>query len=353
MTIAGRLIDWYQKHGRHDLPWQTPATPYRVWVSEVMLQQTQVATVIGYFERFIKRFPDIESLANAPLDDVLHLWSGLGYYARARNLHRAAVMICDDHDGFFPQDYEQVCNLPGIGRSTAGAILALSSNRRYPILDGNVKRVLARFAAVPGWPGQRAVADKLWALSEQYTPEMNVAAYTQAVMDLGATVCTRRNPDCFVCPLHADCLARIAGNAHDYPGKKPRASTRRIRETRMLLAVGSSGVLLEKRPASGIWGGLWGLPELSTDDPPEQWCRQHLGCKAQSAEIWPVYRHSFTHFDLDISPVVVHLDGKQSTVDDGCQLWYDINAPARVGLAAPVTALLKQLHEKMATAPIS
>ena len=343
MTVAQRLIDWYQQHGRHDLPWQTPATPYRVWVSEVMLQQTQVATVIAYFDRFVKRFPDISSLANAPLDDVLHLWSGLGYYARARNLHRAAVMIRDDHDGVFPQDYEQIYALPGIGRSTAGAILALSSDRRYPILDGNVKRVLARFGAVPGWPGQRAVADKLWALSERYTPDANVAAYTQAIMDLGATVCTRRNPGCSVCPLRTDCLAQTAGNPHDYPGKKPRSSTRRVRETKMLLAVGSDGVLLEKRPPSGIWGGLWGLPELSVDDPPEQWCRRHLGCKLHTAETWPVYRHSFTHFDLDISPVVVHLDGEQSTVDEARQLWYNVDAPARIGLAAPVTALLKQL----------
>ncbi|MDH3648016.1 MAG: A/G-specific adenine glycosylase [Gammaproteobacteria bacterium] len=344
--FSHRLLDWYQRHGRHDLPWQTPASPYRVWVSEVMLQQTQVATVIPYFERFIKRFPDIASLAAAPLDDVLHLWSGLGYYARARNLHRAAALVCKKNDGKFPEDLDSVCALPGIGRSTAGAILSLSMHQRHPILDGNVKRVLARHAAIPGWPGEPKVAEKLWAMSERHTPRAQVADYTQAIMDLGATLCTRRNPDCLVCPLSGDCQAHQAATVHEYPGKKPR-SAKRVKETTMLLAVTEEGVLLEKRPASGIWGGLWGLPELTDQDVPTQWCRQRLGCDAHTAETWPVYRHSFTHFDLDILPVVVRLDGAVAAVDDRAQLWYNINSPARVGLAAPVTALLKKLHASL------
>ncbi|MDH3589844.1 MAG: A/G-specific adenine glycosylase [Gammaproteobacteria bacterium] len=344
-SFSQRLIDWYLLCGRRDLPWQQPATPYRVWISEVMLQQTQVAIVIPYFERFIKQFPDVAILAAAPLDDVLHLWSGLGYYARARNLHRAANRICKNHDGVFPQEFDDVCELPGIGRSTAGAILALSMNLRFPILDGNVKRVLARHRLVSGWPGRSVVAKKLWNLSEEFTPQQNVAAYTQAIMDLGATVCTRRNPRCTDCPLVADCRACASADPHNYPGKKP-GNERRVRNTRMLLAVAHARVLLEKRPESGIWGGLWSLPELPENAAPEQWCRETLGCDVTDAEAWPVMRHSFTHFDLDIAPVVVRLDHNAASVADDRRLWYNVESPAKVGLAAPVTALLHRLQHK-------
>ena len=346
--FSERLLAWHERHGRHDLPWQHPPAPYRVWVSEVMLQQTQVTTVIPYFERFMKRFPTVESLAAAPSDDVLHLWSGLGYYARARNMHRAAITICKEHDGEFPQDIDVVCALPGIGRSTAGAILALSMNQRHPILDGNVKRVLARHGSVAGWPGRSKTAKKLWALSEEYTPRTRVAAYTQAIMDLGATVCTRRNPDCRTCPVAQDCQAHAAGVVEQYPGKKPKQARRRVRTTRMLLAVGRSGVLLEKRPETGIWGGLWSLPELPDDSAPEQWCRDRLGCDVSDTETWPVLRHSFTHFDLDISPVVVRVDRHPEAVADNECLWYNVESPAKVGLAAPVTVLLQQLGQRAA-----
>ncbi len=340
-AVAARLIPWHRQHGRHDLPWQTPATAYRVWISEVMLQQTQVTTVIPYFERFVGRFPDVTALAAAPVDEVLHLWSGLGYYARARNLHRAAQTIVADFGGQFPQWYDDVLGLPGIGRSTAGAILALAFGQRHPILDGNAKRVLARYEAIPGWPGRSAVAKILWDAAERHTPEEHVAEYTQAIMDLGATLCTRRNPRCGDCPLQSDCAARAAGEQHDYPGRKPRA-TRRVREARMVLAVSPGGVLLERRPPSGIWGGLWGLPEIPENDTPQAWCFSRLGCKPMAVESWPVYRHSFTHFDLDITPLRLTVSATV-VADDEDQLWYDPASPAEVGLAAPVTALLSKL----------
>ncbi|MBT8137048.1 MAG: A/G-specific adenine glycosylase [Gammaproteobacteria bacterium] len=342
-NFAARLLDWYRQHGRYDLPWQHPATPYRVWVSEVMLQQTQVATVVGYFERFMQRFPDIASLAVAPLDDVLHLWSGLGYYARARNLHCAAGIICDEHCGVFPETFDAVQALPGIGRSTAGAILSLALGQRQPILDGNVKRVLARHRRIAGWPGKAAVAKELWAAAEQCTPQNDVAAYTQAIMDLGATLCTRRNPQCDACPLAEDCEARLHGDQHDYPGRKPKKQ-RRQKQTLMLLAVSEAGVLLEKRPPSGIWGGLWSLPELDNDEDAAQWCDRQLGCVAQATDVLPVLRHSFTHFDLDITPVIAHLDAAGGAVADQNRLWYNVSSPPRVGLAAPVSELLQQLH---------
>ena len=260
--FAAYLIAWHEHHGRHDLPWQQRRTAYRVWVSEIMLQQTQVATVIPYYERFMLRFPDVGTLAAAPVDEVLHLWSGLGYYARARNLHRAAVCITQEHAGCFPRDFDAVARLPGIGRSTAGAILALSLGERFPILDGNVRRVLSRHFGVEGSPSDRAIQQKLWELSDDCTPTKHVDTYTQAVMDLGATVCVRRNPSCAACPVAATCVAHRSGRQHELPAPKP-ARTRRLRQVFMLAAVREDGgVLLERRPESGIWGGLWCLPEF-------------------------------------------------------------------------------------------
>ena len=238
-----RLLHWFRHHGRHDLPWQSPRDAYRVWVSEIMLQQTQVATVIPYFERFMARFPDLASLASADLDQVLHLWTGLGYYARARNLHRAAGVIVAEHGGRFPTDFEAVLALPGIGRSTAGAILAQACDQRHAILDGNVRRVLARHRAIEGWPGQKAVENTLWALAEELTPAEDVADYTQAIMDLGATVCTRSQPRCAACPLAEDCQARAAGRQADFPGRRPRKALPE-RHTRMLLLRDAEGQVL-------------------------------------------------------------------------------------------------------------
>ena len=267
--IAPRLLAWHAQSGRHDLPWQKNRSAYRVWVSEIMLQQTQVATVIPYFERFMQRFPDVRALAEAPADEVLHLWTGLGYYARARNLHRAAQLIRDEHRGRFPRTFEAVMELPGIGRSTAGAILAISAGARHSILDGNVKRVLARFYAVEGAPDENATLEKLWQLADDNTPDKDVATYTQAIMDLGATRCTRGKPRCADCPIAAECRARIEGRQAEFPAAKRKRAARKQKHAVMLVARRASEVLLVQRPPSGIWGGLWCLPEFEHRDAAE------------------------------------------------------------------------------------
>ncbi|NNF17171.1 MAG: A/G-specific adenine glycosylase, partial [Gammaproteobacteria bacterium] len=249
-TLSARLLSWFASHGRHNLPWQQDPAPYRVWVSEIMLQQTQVATVIPYYQKFMQRFPGIDDLAAAPLDHVLHHWSGLGYYARARNLHKAAQQIVAQHGGKFPSTPEDLIGLPGIGRSTAGAILSLALNTRAPILDGNVKRVLARHFAVPGWPGKAAVQHALWELAEAHTPAQQFADYTQGIMDLGASVCTRTRPRCDVCPLQATCEAHRHGTELDYPGRKPK-KIKPVRECKMLLCLHDQHLLLQQRPPTG------------------------------------------------------------------------------------------------------
>lgn len=345
-SFSDRVLHWYVLHGRKDLPWQMARTPYRVWVSEVMLQQTQVATVIHYFERFMARFPDVISLANADLDEVLHLWSGLGYYARGRNLHKAACKVRDEHAGVFPKNFEAVQALPGVGRSTAGAILALASDQRHAILDGNVKRVLARFHAVAGWPGQSSVLEQLWTRAECYTPTKRVADYTQAMMDLGATLCTRTRPRCGECPLAADCQAHAAGRERDFPGSKPRRALP-VRATHMLLVLNAQGeVLLQQRPPSGIWGGLWSLPEIDSATVAADWCRQHLGMAIRRLESWPALRHTFSHFHLDITPLLIEL-GKnraQSVLEGQATVWYNTRSEDPRGLAAPVKRLLERLQ---------
>jgi A/G-specific adenine glycosylase len=352
--FAARLIDWHARHGRHDLPWQRRRTPYRVWVSEIMLQQTQVATVTPYYERFMRRFPDVATLAAAPLDEVLHLWSGLGYYRRARNLHRAAVRIADEHRGRFPKSFETVADLPGIGRSTAGAILALSRGERFPILDGNVRRVLSRHFAVEDRVGRGAALRALWRLADECTPSEDVATYTQAVMDLGATVCTRRNPACGTCPVSITCAARLTGRQHDLPSPKP-TRVRRLRHVFMLAAVRENGdVLLERRAESGIWGGLWCLPEFTSAAAAAYHAGQILqGVRAQPEPLEPL-EHAFTHFDLLITPLLTRCSGSvgESARPPGTAntplpqrqtLWYCARAPARLGLPAPIRLLLDQL----------
>lgn len=345
-NFSDRVLQWYAQHGRKDLPWQMDRTPYRVWVSEVMLQQTQVATVIPYFERFMARFPDVISLANADIDKVLHLWSGLGYYARGRNLHKAACKVRDVHAGVFPKNFDVVQDLPGVGRSTAGAILALASDQRHAILDGNVKRVLARFHAVAGWPGESSVLEQLWTCAERYTPTKCVADYTQAMMDLGATLCTRTRPRCGDCPLAADCQAHAAGRERDFPGSKPRRALP-VRATHMLLVRNAQGeVLLQQRPPSGIWGGLWSLPEIDSATVAEDWCRQHLGMTIRRLESWPALRHTFSHFHLDITPLLIEL-GKnraQSVLEGQATVWYNTRSEDPRGLAAPVKRLLERLQ---------
>ena len=345
-VFSWRVLHWYAEKGRRDLPWQYNTTPYRVWVSEIMLQQTQVATVIPYYRRFMKRFPDIPALAAAGIDQVLHLWTGLGYYARARNLHAAAVIIRDRHAGQFPETFDEVLALPGIGRSTAGAILALARGQRHAILDGNVKRVLARFHAIEGWPGKSEVLQRLWELAERHTPKRQVADYTQAMMDLGATVCTRGRPDCEGCPLAADCLARQASRQREYPSPRPRKALP-IRRTRMLLLYNDRHeVLLEQRPSSGIWGGLWSLPELAGDEGVEDWCSGRLGLPVQVTGEWPVVQHTFSHFRLEMRPVLARAAETSAAVRDATGwLWYKPGAGQERGFAAPVAQLLQRFNE--------
>jgi A/G-specific adenine glycosylase len=338
-AIAPVLIDWHAEHGRHDLPWQRERTAYRVWVAEVMLQQTQVAAVIPYYERFMRRFANVRALADAEIDEVLHLWSGLGYYARARNLHRAAVRIRDEHHGEFPQTYAHIAALPGIGRSTAGAILALSRNERFAILEGNVRRVLTRYFGVTAQPADK----RLWELAERCTPEQHVAQYTQAIMDLGATVCVRRKPLCIQCPLQKGCRARRSGRQHELPPPR-RALARRLRRAFMVVALRPSGyVLLERRPENGVWGGLWCLPEFATATAAQAFIRNSLDAAATAPQPLDALEHAFTHFDLTITPLLVQCEAGGNAVEEPGSLWYNVNAPARVGVPAPISALLSRL----------
>lgn len=346
-AFSQRILDWFDCHGRKHLPWQANPTPYRVWISEIMLQQTQVTTVIPYYQRFLERFPDVKALADARLDEVLHLWSGLGYYARARHLHRAATMIRDHHEGAMPLTFEELSALPGIGRSTAGAILALSTGQRQPILDGNVKRVLTRFHAVEGWPGRAAVANRLWALAGRYTPVARVAEYTQAMMDLGALLCTRTRPRCGACPLADGCQAHREGRQSAFPEPAPRRVLP-VRHTRMLLLTRAGReILLEQRLPVGLWGGLWGFPECPPDADIVTWCRAKLGMDVTDVQPWTVIRHSFSHFHLDIEPVRATVGNRGDAVMEGDRfVWYNTREPDARGLAAPVQRLLAILQNE-------
>ena len=345
-AFSSSVLDWFGQHGRKDLPWQHNRTAYRVWISEIMLQQTQVATVIPYFNRFIERFPDLETLANADLDEVLSHWSGLGYYARARNLHKTAKTIQRKYEAIFPEDFDSVLSLPGIGRSTAGAILSLSLDQHHPILDGNVKRVLARYFAIDGWPGNKKVADTLWQYSERLTPKKRVASFNQAMMDLGAVVCTRSQPSCTKCPLGIGCKAFSSGQQHLFPGKKPRKTTP-VRQTKMLLVSNINGeILLQRRPPSGIWGGLLSLPEVPVKSDIRAWCKAHLGLAISVLQHQPVIRHTFSHFHLDITPVHASLESHNNCVMEGEDwVWYNNNSTDTTigGLPAPVARLLQQM----------
>ena len=344
--FAAALLEWFDANGRRDLPWQVDPTPYRVWVSEIMLQQTQVGTAIPYYLRFMERFPEVGVLAEARLDEVLHLWSGLGYYARARNLHRAARAISRERGGRFPESLEDVMRLPGVGRSTAGAILALSRGQRHPILDGNVKRVLARCFGVMGYPGEPAVERALWSVADACTPGTRVAEYTQGIMDLGATVCSRARPACLLCPVATDCVARSRGIQSDLPAPRPRAR-RPKRDAWVVVAMrGEHKVLLERRPPSGIWGGLWGLPEFPTREHADQWCREHLSAGASPVRGETV-RHAFSHFDFEMRPMVVHCMGRSINLrDDDRYRWYDVREPMKVGLPKPIATLIARTQAR-------
>lgn len=338
------VLGWYDQHGRKTLPWQQQISPYRVWVSEIMLQQTQVQTVIPYFERFMQRFPSVDALAHAPQDEVLHHWTGLGYYARARNLHKAAQTVVAEFGGEFPEDMEALMSLSGIGRSTAGAIASISMNQRAPILDGNVKRVLARFFAVPGWPGERLVEQTLWQYAEQLTPHTRLRDYTQVMMDLGATVCRRSKPDCEACPLRRSCVAYQQGNPQDYPGKKPKRALP-VRQTWMLLLEDADGkLLLQQRPPAGLWGGLWCPPQLDQLSELAQ-TLSSLGLKGNTPRDLPAFRHTFSHFHLDIQPLHIRIRASNTIQDAEAQKWIRPARPGRLGLAAPVKRLLQQFSD--------
>ena len=337
------VLAWYDQFGRKDLPWQQDMTPYRVWVSEIMLQQTQVATVIPYYQRFMQVLPDVQTLAAADADEVLHLWTGLGYYSRARNLHKTAQRVVAEHGGEFPAGVEALQTLPGIGRSTAGAIASLSMGLRAPILDGNVKRVLARYHAVEGWPGQKAVQDRMWQIAEHYTPDQRFGHYTQAMMDLGATLCTRSKPSCLLCPVQAGCAAHKLGQPTAFPHSKPRKALP-VRQCLMPLVVNPQGhVWLQRRPDSGLWGGLWCPPQLDDQDALDALVANMGWAPERQQQLEPL-RHTFSHFHLDIQPLLIRVQPTSGVAEAG-QVWYNLRQPTRLGLAAPVSKLLKRVEQ--------
>jgi A/G-specific adenine glycosylase len=343
--FSSALLTWFDQYGRKHLPWQQHRTPYRVWVSEIMLQQTQVATVIPYYKRFMLRFPTVGALAEADEDTVLHHWTGLGYYARARNLHRTAQIVHAEFAGRFPDSVDELSTLPGIGRSTAGAILALGTSQRAVILDGNVKRVLCRVHCVEGAPEQPQVQRQLWQLAERHTPTERCADYTQAIMDLGATLCSRSRPACALCPLQELCAAHQSHRTGEFPQKKA-PKTIPVKSTYMLIfhQQEHQRVLLEKRPPQGIWGGLWSFPETADISDFASVLNGHVLTTPGAARQWTALRHTFSHFHLDITPVVIPLDsGHVSIMENDRWHWYDLRQPAELGLAAPVKKLLEKL----------
>ena len=347
-SFAARLVRWQRRHGRHDLPWQGTRDAYRIWLSEVMLQQTQVAAVVPYFERFVARFPTVGALAAAREDDVLALWSGLGYYARARNLHRAAKDVVARFDGRFPVRFDAVLELPGVGRSTAAAIVAFATGEAHAILDGNVKRVLARHAGIAGDPSRAAVDAMLWQVAGARLPARDIEAYTQGLMDLGAGVCVRE-PRCDACPVAGDCVARIEDRTAQLPGRKKRATPGR-KHTSMLVIVCAGEVLLEKRPPSGIWGGLWSLPEAPARTRPSQAMLRAWGLKMTRATKLEAFAHAFSHFTLEVTPWRVDVKRGGRIPGDRPATWLALSETASAALPAPVKSLLADLSRSASAA---
>ncbi len=340
--FARSVVRWQQRAGRNDLPWQGTRDPYAIWVSEIMLQQTQVATVVPFYARFMARFPDIPTLAAAPLDDVMRLWSGLGYYSRARNLHRAAQLIVSEHGGVFPGTLAEIGQLPGVGRSTAAAIAGFAFGARAAILDGNVKRLLARHFLVEGFPGDRTVEGELWSLAESLLPKRDVAPYIQGLMDLGALICTTRRPGCPRCPLRATCGALIAGRVDELPAPRPRRKVP-TRTTVMAILRHGGDVLLEKRPASGVWGGLWSLPEMATVADLHGIVARRFGCVVRRVDRLAPIRHTFTHFTLEIAPVLIDVDAPAPAATEPGGVWLPLESAVTAALPAPVKRLLVRL----------
>ena len=348
--FSDKLLTWHREHGRLNLPWQNTTDPYAIWVSEIMLQQTQVATVIPYYERFMVRFPTVSALAEADIDEVLHLWTGLGYYARGRNLHAAAQQVQTEFNGSFPKTLEEMMSLRGIGRSTAGAILSFAFSIRHPILDGNVKRGLSRVFGVEGWYGKKAVADKLWQLADEHTPQQDIVRYTQAIMDFGATLCSRSKPNCEQCPFTPKCIAFKEDRIAELPGKKPKKKVP-IKSCAVLIIRNSSNhVLLEQRPPSGIWGGLWTLPQIDTTENQriietniKAECKKQYGFEVSIAEQTNSFRHTFSHYHLDITPVFVNCKDNLLAIQGSSSQWVDLTQPLQIGLPAPIKKLLESI----------
>lgn len=342
-TFAPALITWQKKHGRHDLPWQDTHDAYAVWLSEIMLQQTQVSAVIPYYRRFRERFADVAALAAASEDEVLALWSGLGYYSRARNLHRAARQVVELHGGKFPDTQDALTALPGIGRSTAAAILVFAFGKRAAILDGNVKRVLARLCAIDGYPGETAVAARLWHAAELLLPQSGLRAYTQGLMDLGATLCTRRKPRCSECPAMDSCIAHREGRAAQLPTPKPRKALPQ-RRTTMLILRRAGEVLLEKRPPTGIWGGLWSFPEIESDADAAAICARRYGAEVEVQAALPLIAHGFTHFHLDILPLPLRVRRWPRRVAEPGLIWLAEAEAESAAIPKPVRQIIQQLR---------
>jgi A/G-specific adenine glycosylase len=342
--FANRLIAWQKVHGRHDLPWQNTVDPYAIWVSEIMLQQTQVTAVIGYYSKFMCRFPNIASLANATQDEVLQHWSGLGYYSRARNLHNAALTILDEHKGQFPHDFATIQTLSGIGRSTAAAIASFAFNQVQTILDGNVKRVLTRHFLVEGWPSSPKIEKELWLLAEKLLPEQGMVAYTQGLMDLGATLCTRSKPKCGNCPLNASCKALQAQRVHELPTPKPRKAIPEKNTTMLILRRGDE-VLLEKRPSTGIWGGLWSFPEVESSQDTAAIALEKFGVIAKNDHCLPNLTHVFTHFKLHIRPQTLQVIKLNPQVNQAAHIWVSINDAIGAAIPTPIRKILFSLQK--------
>jgi A/G-specific adenine glycosylase len=342
--FSTRLIAWQRIHGRHDLPWQNTRDAYRIWLSEIMLQQTQVSTVIPYYARFLERFPTVTALADAPIDDVMALWAGLGYYSRARNLHRCAQVVAHEHGGAFPQTVDELAELPGIGRSTAAAIASFAFAARATILDGNVKRVLARVFGVEGFPGEKRVENAMWTLAESLLPDAankdEVTAYTQGLMDLGATLCVRGKPDCARCPFASDCVANVEGRQRELPAARPKKAVP-TRKTWMLVLKDGDSILLEKRPPTGIWGGLWSLPEAA-DEAALAAVARSFGSGETLQRLAPL-SHTFTHFKLDIEPRLGETGGVPHEAMNNETVWAPLARIDAYGVPAPVRKLLDAL----------
>ena len=340
-----KILNWFDLYGRKDLPWQKDINPYRVWISEIMLQQTQVATVIPYFLKFTSSFPDIASLAQAPLDSVLRHWSGLGYYARARNLHKSAQIIHDNNDRF-PDSLDELIDLPGIGRSTAGAILSIACQQSHPILDGNVKRVLARFLGINGWTGSTKINKELWKISSRYTPENRTADFTQAMMDMGATLCIRSKPRCIECPVNSACYAYREDKTSELPTPKPRKKIPVKHIFFLLLQNRRQQILLQKRPPSGIWGGLWSLPEFDNLKALQCWCLEK-NHDVKNTQTLNSRRHTFSHYHLEYTPVIVQSDNPNNFVMEANQsVWYKSTQQNSLALPAPIKRLLQEQYKE-------